>query len=538
MSGGRPEGSLPVRFFPWAASIATTAFATSRARRHPLYRALALFSAGSAAVGLRDVLQAKHSVLRNYPLIGHARYILEDLRPEIQQYFIERNTDGAPFDRETRTLVYQRAKGIHAKEPFGTERDVYAEGYEWLRHSMAVLPLPETLPRVRVGGPDCTQPYDMALLNVSAMSFGSLSANAVEALNRGAAMGGFAHNTGEGGLTEHHLHGGDLVWQLGSGYFGARTLDGDFDPARFRDQAERPAVKAIEFKLSQGAKPGLGGVMPAAKVTPEIAEIRGVPLGKDVLSPPWHTAFSTPLELVEFIARARELARGKPVGIKLCVGYRHEFLAICKAMLELDTTPDFITVDGSEGGTGAAPLEYSDTMGTPLTEGLMTVHNALVGAGLRDRIKVAASGKIASGHAMVARMAIGADYTNAARSMMFALGCIQAQECHTNRCPTGVTTQDPTRARALVVADKSVRVKQFQQATVESAVQIMASMGAAHPDDLHPWMLVRRTATSAVNSYDELYDWLSPGQLLAMPPQGWEADWRRADMTSFAPTRR
>jgi glutamate synthase domain-containing protein 2 len=485
------------------------------------------------AVALYDVLQRRHAVLRNYPLVGHLRYLLELVRPELQQYFIERNFDGRPYDRDTRSIIYQRAKGIEGVKAFGTERNVNEVGYEYLVHATAACPLPLEPPRVRIGGPHCTQPYDMALLNVSAMSFGALSANALRALNIGAANGGFAHDTGEGGLSAYHLYGGDLVWELGSGYFGARTADGEFDRTRFADKAARDAVKCVSIKLSQGAKPGIGGVLPAAKVSAEIAAVRGVPQGRDCISPAAHSAFHTPRELVRFLAELRELAGGKPAGIKLCVGSRVDVLALCKAMLDEGTGPDFIVVDGSEGGTGAAPLEYSDHVGTPLTEGLMVVHNALVGVGLRHQVKIGAAGKIAIGSDIVKRLIQGADYTNAARAMMMATGCIQSQRCHTNRCPVGVATQDPRRARALDVADKSRRVQRYQEATVAQAVQLMASMGCASPAELAPHQLMRRIGYTDTHSYAELFDWLEPGELLAAPPRGWAADWKAADADRF-----
>jgi glutamate synthase domain-containing protein 2 len=481
------------------------------------------------AVAAYDVLQRRHAVLRNYPVVGHLRYLLELVRPELQQYFIERNFDGRPYDRDTRSIIYQRAKGIEGVKAFGTERNVNEVGYEYLVHATAPCPLPPEPPRVRVGGPHCTQPYDMALLNVSAMSFGALSANALRALNIGAAAGGFAHDTGEGGLSRHHLYGGDLVWELGSGYFGARTEDGEFDPERFADKAAHAAVKCVSLKLSQGAKPGIGGVLPAAKVSAEIAAVRGVPMGRDCISPAGHSAFHTPRELVAFVAHLRELAGGKPVGIKLCVGRRADVLAICKAMLDEGTGPDFVVVDGKEGGTGAAPLEYSDHVGTPLTEGLMAVHNALVGVGLRDQVKIGAAGKVATGSDIVKRLLQGADYTNAARAMMMATGCIQSQRCHTNRCPVGVATQDPRRARALDVADKSRRVQRYQEATVAQAVQLMASMGCATPSELAPHQLMRRIGYTDTHSYAELFGWLEPGELLAGPPRDWAADWKAAD---------
>jgi glutamate synthase domain-containing protein 2 len=487
-----------------------------------------------AIIGLFDLVQRRHSVLRNYPVLGHFRFLLESLRPELQQYFIERNFDGRPFDRDIRSIVYQRAKGTDAEEPFGTELDVYADGYEFFVHSMAPAKVPDDPPTVRIGGPDCTKPYDMALLNVSAMSFGALSANAILALNGGAAKGGFAHDTGEGGLSEYHLRsGGDLVWEIGTGYFGCRTKDGGFDADEFADKAAHDNVRCVSLKLSQGAKPGIGGVLPGGKVNEEIAHVRDVPAGKTVISPPYHRVFSTPRELVAFVARMRELAGGKPTGFKLCVGSRRQFLAVCKAMLAENVTPDFIIVDGAEGGTGAAPLEFADHIGMPLTEGLVTVHNSLVGTGLRDRIRIGASGKVATGADMVKRLIQGADYTNAARAMMFAVGCIQAQRCHTNRCPVGVTTQDPRRARALDVTDKTERVHRFQDSTVRSAMQIMAAMGVRNPDDLRPHMLRRRIGPHEVRSYADLYPWLDSGELLADPPEDWAHDWSAADPDRF-----
>ncbi|MEU4217241.1 FMN-binding glutamate synthase family protein [Actinoplanes sp. NPDC026623] len=487
-------------------------------------------------LGCFDLVQRRHSVLRNFPLLGHARFLLEKIRPEIQQYFIERNYDGRPFDRDVRTVVYERAKGIHGEQAFGTERDVNAVGYEYVVHSTAPQQAPEEQPRVRVGGPDCTQPYDMALLNVSAMSFGALSANALRALNRGAAAGGFAHDTGEGGLTEYHLEGGgDLIWELGSGYFGARTGNGDFDPDMFADKAAHPAVKCVSLKLSQGAKPGIGGVLPAAKVTREIAQARGVPEGEKCVSPAAHRVFRTPRELVLFLARMRELAGGKPVGFKLCLGSRRELLAICKAMRAESITPDFIVVDGSEGGTGAAPLEFEDHVGVPLTDGLIAVHNALVGTGLRDRIRIGAGGKVSTGIDVVKRIVQGADYTNAARAMMMAAGCIQAQMCHTNRCPVGVATQHPRRARALDVPDKSERVRRYQQATISQAQQLIAAMGLSGPHELTPAMLHRRIDHTTTRTYDELYDWLELGELLSEAPEDWAADWADADPDRFTP---
>ncbi|XAS77787.1 FMN-binding glutamate synthase family protein [Dermatophilaceae bacterium Sec6.4] len=489
-----------------------------------------------AALAARDLLQKRHSILRNYPVIGHSRFLLEGLRPELQQYFIERNWDGRPFDRDTRTLIYERAKGTAAELSFGTERDVYRPGYEYLIHTTTPLEAPDQPPRVMIGGPDCKKPYSMALVNVSAMSFGALSANAIRALNKGAAMGGFAHDTGEGGLSKYHEeNGGDLVWEIGSGYFGTRTKDGHFDEEQFAEKSNRDQVKCVSIKLSQGAKPGIGGVLPGAKVTRQIADVRGVPEGQKCVSPAAHTAFSTPIELIQFIARLRELTGGKPVGFKLCVGSRRDFLAICKAMLQVGTAPDFIIVDGSEGGTAAAPLEYEDHVGMPLTDGLMIVHNALVGAGLRDRIKIGASGKIVGGSDVVKRLIQGADYTNSARAMMMAIGCIQSQKCHTDKCPTGVATQNERRSRALDVGDKSMRVKRYQEATVIQAARMMASLGATSPDELSPHMLRRNVDFGTTQSYYELYEWLSPGQLLSKGPATWADDWDAASADHFVP---
>ena len=488
-----------------------------------------------AAVGIHDLLQRRHSILRNYPILGHARFALEAIRPELQQYFIERNYDGRPFDRDTRTSIYERAKGVKDEQAYGTERDVREPGYEWLLQSIHSFDPPKEVPRVMIGGPDCTQPYEMALLNVSAMSFGALSGAALTALNRGAAKGGFAHDTGEGGLTKYHLNGADVVWEIGTGYFGARAKDGGFDRDKFREKASQDAVKCVSLKLSQGAKPGIGGVLPGAKVTKEIADARSVPQGQTCVSPPGHKVFSTPRELIRFIAEMRELAGGKPTGFKLCIGFRHELLAICKAMVEEGTGPDFITVDGSEGGTGAAPGEYEDHVGTPLTEGLMMLHNALVGCGLRDRVRVGASGKVATGSDIVKRLAMGADYTNAARAMMMAVGCLQSQRCHTNECPVGVATQDPKRSRALDVPDKTERVYRYQHAVVAEAQRLIASMGLQSPAEVGPHHLVRRIDHVTSRSYAELYEWLEPGQLLQEPPASWQVDWARADPDSFTP---
>jgi glutamate synthase domain-containing protein 2 len=491
-------------------------------------------------LGLYDMTQTKHSIRRNFPVLGRFRYLMEAVRPELHQYFVESNSSGRPFSRELRSLVYQRAKNETDTLPFGTEKDVYAVGYEWMNHSLRAHHPPDALPRVHVGGPACKKPYDASILNVSAMSYGSLSKNAILALNRGAKLGGFAHNTGEGGLSPYHLEGGgDIFWQIGTGYFGCRDANGNFDGALFAEKAASEAVKMIEIKLSQGAKPGHGGILPARKVTKEISLIRNVPMGKDVVSPPAHTAFSTPRELCEFIGKLRELSGGKPIGFKLCVGKRREFFAICKAMLETGIAPDFITVDGGEGGTGAAPLEFSNVMGTPLTDALVFVHNALRGVGLRDQIRIIASGRVVTGFDIAHKLAIGADLCNSARAMMFALGCIQAQKCNTNECPTGVATQDPDLMAGLVVSDKAERVRNFHKNTVRSFVDLIAASGLAAPNELRPWHILRRTTPTESKHYGEMYDYLDQGELLKdVLPKDYERAWSQAQASSFDPVRR
>lgn len=465
-------------------------------------------------IGLNDIRSPKHNVLHNYPVIGHLRYALEFIGPEIRQYFIESNQNGRPFNREIRGLVYSRAKGEQDTQPFGTQFDVMENGYHRANHSLSPKTVAEHHARVLVGENSCTQPYSASRLNVSAMSFGALSANALRALNAGAKRGGFAHNTGEGGLSPYHLsEGGDIIWQLGTGYFGCRDAEGDFDEAAFTEKVANPAVKMVEIKLSQGAKPAHGGVLPAAKVTQEIADTRGVEVGKDVISPPAHTAFSTPRELILFVDRLRKIS-GKPVGFKLCIGNKTEFMGICKAMDELDITPDFITVDGSEGGTGAAPVEYTDRLGTPINEALVFVNNCLVGIAKRERVKVIASGKVASGFDMLTKIALGADMCNSARAMMFSLGCIQSLRCNTNTCPTGIATQDPVRAKAVNVEEKHIRVANYHRATVDSLLEIVGAMGFDNPDLVSAEHIYRRVADETEKTYAEIYPSLGPGSLL------------------------
>jgi glutamate synthase domain-containing protein 2 len=486
-------------------------------------------------VGVADITQTRQSIRRNFPVIGHGRYLFEQIRPEINQYFVESNSDGKPFSRNDRSIVYQRAKGDLDTLPFGTQRDVYAEGYEWINHSMAPVHPDPSIARVTIGGAGCKQPYSASLLNVSAMSYGSLSKNAVLALNAGAKMGGFAHNTGEGGLSPHHLEpGGDIVWQIGTGYFGCRTKEGKFNLDEFTRRAMLPNVKMIEVKLSQGAKPGHGGILPAAKLTEEIIAIRGVVPGEDVISPPAHTAFSSPMGMLQFIQTLRDASGGKPVGFKLCVGKRHEFLGVVKAMLDSGIMPDFITVDGGEGGTGAAPLEFSDFVGTPLNEGLSFVHNALVGANVRHHVRVIASGKVNTGFQMATKVALGADCCNAARAMMFALGCIQALRCNTNKCPTGVATQDPELVAGLHVGDKSHRVARYHKETVKSFLEVLGAAGLHEPRELMPWYVMKRVGSGEVRSYHELYPPVEPGALLtASIPAGLSHAWAAARADRF-----
>jgi glutamate synthase domain-containing protein 2 len=503
----------------------------------PAFLILFAVAALLVLVGTIDLVQPKQSIRRNYPVAAHIRFLLEEIRPEIRQYFLESDTDGTPFNRVKRSIVYQRAKGQLDKRPFGTQLDVYSSVHEWLNHSMAPKE-PSTEPfRITIGGPDCPRPYSASIYNISAMSFGALSANAIRALNKGAKLGNFAHDTGEGGVSAYHMEfGGDLIWELGSGYFGCRNSDGSFSAERFTEQAAIDQIKMIEIKLSQGAKPGHGGVLPGPKVSAEIAAARGVAQGVDCISPASHSAFSTPMEMMDFIARLRHMSGGKPVGFKLCIGHRWEFLGICKAMLESNVYPDYIVVDGAEGGTGAAPLEFVDHIGMPLRDGLMFVHNALVGLNIRERIRLGASGKILTAFDLARVMALGADWANTARGFMFAVGCIQSQSCHTDRCPTGVATQDQARQRALVVPDKAQRVHNFHRSTVLALGEVIAAAGLEHPQELRPRHFSKRLSPTRVESYDQVYRYLAPGELLAGTDDPRYRDvWPLAQSDSFAP---
>lgn len=494
-----------------------------------------LIFGGLTILGIRDLTQQSHAVLRNYPISAHLRFLLEEIRPEMRQYFFESEKDGMPFSRDTRSVIYQRAKLVLDKRPFGTQENIYGDGYEWLQHSMAPRPLAHEPPRVLIGGPDCTKPYSASVLNISAMSFGALSSNAIRSLNAGAKKGSFAHDTGEGGVSPYHReNGGDLIWEIGSGYFGCRNRDGSFNPEAFAKIASDDQIKMVELKVSQGAKPGHGGVLPAAKVSPEIAAIRGITEGEDCISPARHSAFSTPIEMMQFIGEMRRLSGGKPAGFKLCVGHTWEFLAICKAMLETGIYPDFIVVDGSEGGTGAAPVEFMDHLGMPMREGVSFVHNALVGINARERIKIGTAGKIATAFDVARAMALGADWCNSARGFMFSLGCIQSLSCHTDRCPTGVATQDPSRGRALVVPHKIDRVYNYHRATLHALAELVAAAGLDHPRELRLIHFTQRISPKEVISFARLYPQLRPGELISgTEDPRFKEGWAMAQANSF-----
>ncbi len=489
-------------------------------------------------VGIYDLQQTKRAVLRNYPVIGHFRYLFEYIRPEMRQYFVESDAEATPFSRSQRSLVYQRAKGESDKRPFGTQLDVKAIGYEWINHSIAPTMIDSHDFRISIGAEQCAQPYSASIFNISAMSFGALSANAILALNAGAKRGGFAHDTGEGSISEHHrVHGGDLIWEIGSGYFGCRNEDGTFNPDTFAESATQPQVKMIELKLSQGAKPGHGGMLPGPKVTAEIAAARGVGIGVDCISPASHSAFATPIEMLHFIAKLRILSGGKPTGFKLCIGHAWEWFAIVKAMQVTGITPDFIVVDGAEGGTGAAPLEFIDHVGSPLQEGLLLVHNTLKGVNLREKIKIGCAGKVVSAFDISRMMALGADWCNSARGFMFSLGCIQAQTCHTGNCPTGVTTQDAHRQQALVVPDKAERVYQYHQKTLEALKEMVQAAGLQHPQDITAFHISQRVSEGEVRLLANVVPRVKTGSLLDdnidVDHKVYKNYWHRASADSF-----
>jgi len=523
-----------MRFFIFFAVVALMFSSLMLANSHVLWFIPALVFGALTIYGVFDLVQNSHALWRNYPVLGRARWVFEFMRPYLRQYLVEGETDGMPFNREQRSLVYRRAKNVQASEPFGSHVDFNEAKYEWLNPSLAAVETDPTNFRINIGGKDCKQPYSASVFNISAMSFGSLGSNAISALNRGAAKGRFYHDTGEGAISPYHKLGGDLVWEIGSGYFGCRDKSGNFDPKRFAENAKQDCVKMIEIKLSQGAKPGHGGILPGSKVTKEIAETRGIALGETCVSPPSHKAFSTPIEMMQFIATLRELSGGKPVGFKLCIGHRWEFLALVKAMLKTGIKPDFIVIDGGEGGTGAAPVEFQDHIGTPLRAGLVFARNALVGAGLKDEIKLGASGKIVSAFGLAAAMAVGADYCNSGRGFMFALGCVQSLTCHTNHCPTGIATQDKLLQRGLVVSDKSERVYHFHKNTVRALAEVVGAAGLSHPTDLKPCHIFHRVSATRALPADEVYELLGNGDLLDKPQNTCLAvDWARADANHF-----
>ena len=529
---------LPSRYLPFALCIAVFALALGMLWDSPVWRWIAAVAGVVVAVGVYDLLQPNSTLRRNFPVTAHIRTFFEYFRPMLRQYIVESDTEEVPFSHSQRSLVYQRSKNVEDKRPFGTERNVYAEDYEWINHSLAPAKISSHDFRITIGGDVCTQPYSASVFNISAMSFGSLSANAIRALNEGARRGGFYHDTGEGSLSCYHREmGGDICWEIGSGYFGCRNTDGSFSIERFAENAKTPQVKMIEIKLSQGAKPGHGGVLPAAKVSKEISAARGVPMGEDCVSPAAHSAFSTPLELLQFVARLRERSGGKPTGFKLALGHPWEWFGIAKAMHESGILPDFIVVDGGEGGTGAAPLEFTDHVGAPLREALLLVHNTLVGLNLRDRVRIGASGKIVTAFDLTRTFALGADWCNAARGFMFALGCIQSQQCHTDRCPTGIATQDPSRWRKLDVPDKAERVKMFHDNSLRALKELIAASGLTHPSEVGPEHIIRRVSSTEVRSLSALYHFVKPGELIGgMPDHAvFKVFWHAARADSFAP---
>jgi len=500
----------------------------------PLLFSLVVILLSWSLLGVYEIFFSESNLRRNYPVLANIRYMLEYIRPEIQQYFIANNTEERPFSRERRNLIYRRSKSANDTLPFGTQQDILAEGYRSLNHSINATSVSKDHARVTVGNGACKQPYLASRLNISGMSFGAISSRAIEAMNKGARLGGFAQNTGEGGISDYHLaHGGDLIWQIGTGYFGCRREDGRFEADAFRQKAALDVVKMIEVKISQGAKPSHGGVLPGAKVTEEIARIRTVEIGKTVYSPACHPEFDTPIGLLEFLQRLRDLSDGKPVGFKFCLGKKSDFMAIVKAMLKTGIYPDFITIDGAEGGTGAAPVEFSNRLGTPCMEATYYVNEVLIGAGIREHIQLISSGQTASGFDMLEKLLVGANIVNVARAFMMSVGCVQAQSCNTNHCPTGVATQDPARARAINVDDKAVRVRNYQAATIHACFDLVGAMGFDNPDSPTAADLYTRY-NEGLKNFDQIYQPLIKGQLLSDSiPEAYASDWQQAAAEHF-----
>jgi glutamate synthase domain-containing protein 2 len=464
-----------------------------------------LFTVPLLLLAIRDVRQNKHAIIKNFPVIGHFRYLFESIRPEIRQYFFESDLDGKPFNRRQRSIVYQRAKNEKQTVAFGMQANPALPGYEWVAHSIYPALIKEKDLRVTIGNHQCMQPYNASIYNIGAMSYGALSKTAIQALNEGAALGKFAHNTGEGGISEYHLKGGDLIWQIGTGYFGCRHEDGTFNPVAYRKNALRKSVKMIELKLSQGAKPGHGGILPAAKNTLEVAAIRHVIPGTTVHSPTSHSMFNNAEDMMQFIQLLKELSDGKPVGFKLCIGDKKEFIDICEAISLTGIYPDFIAIDGAEGGTGAAPLEFTDHLGMPLYEALAFVKKTLDEFELTEYIKIIAAGKIITGFDIMKALSLGASACYSARGMMMALGCIQALICDSGKCPVGVATQDPALYKGLDPADKKVRVANFHNKTIEATKELMEACGFENIHAIQPSKFYRRINEQETKSFDEIY---------------------------------
>lgn len=489
----------------WASTLLLLTVISLLVATHLLARLWLFIPLSVLAIVIYDTLQNKHALRKNFPLVGRMRYLFESIRPEIRQYFFEGELDGKPFNRRQRSIVYQRAKNDKQTISFGMQDDPNRIGYEWAAHSVYPTQANPSTFRVTVGGKSCIQPYSASILNIGAMSYGALSKTAISSLNIGAQIGHFAHNTGEGGISEFHLQGGDLIWQIGTGYFGCRDNDGNFDAELFRQKSAFPQVKMIEIKLSQGAKPGHGGLLPAHKNTPEIAKIRNIKPHTTVHSPSAHTAFGNAKELLLFIQSLRELSGGKPIGFKICIGRKEEFRDIAIQMSNTGIIPDFITVDGAEGGTGAAPLEFIDYMGMALSDALVFVNQTLKDYGVRKEIKLIASGKVITAFDMAKNFALGADMLYSARGMMFGLGCIQALQCDSGKCPVGIATQDKALYKGIDITDKSHRIANFHKNTLVSLADFMGACGFKHVQDITPAAFFRRTSHNVNESFEEIY---------------------------------